>query len=177
MKYIITAIGTDLTEGMQQATHKAFEKIGRSIEDEGAVLKVNLKASKNEHRAEAAVQIEKHIIRAEAKAFDMYDAIKQAAKLMMLNIRKNKEKMLQIWHEPVKISFEDGITEVSEEKIEIAKEKKIKLDMMTPEEACLQLDMIGHDFYMFLNAETNTVSTVCHEPRASVDGLGLVARD
>ena len=160
MKYIITAIGTDLTEGMQQATYKAFEKIGKSIEDEGAVLKVNLKASKNEHRAEAAIQTGKHIIRAEAKSADMYDAIKQAAKLMMLNIRKNKEKMLQIWHEPVKISFEDGITEVSEEEIEIAKEKKIELDMMTPEEACLQLEMIGHDFYMFLNAETNTVSTV-----------------
>ena len=68
--------------------------------------------------------------------------------------------MIQIWHEPVKISFEDDSVEVSEEKIEIAKEKKIELDMMTPEEACLQLDMIGHDFYMFLNAETNTVSTV-----------------
>ncbi len=160
MKYIITAIGTDLTEGMQQATYKAFEKIDKSIEDEGAVLKVNLKASKNEHRAEAAIQTGKHIIRAEAKSADMYDAIKQAAKLMMLNIRKNKEKMIQIWHEPVKISFEDDSVEVSEEKIEIAKEKKIELDMMTPEEACLQLDMIGHDFYMFLNAETNTVSTV-----------------
>lgn len=159
MRYIITATGTTLTEGMEEAVHKAFEKIERSVENEGTTLKINLKVSKNEQRAEASIPVGKHIIRAETKADNMYEAIKQAAKLMMSNIRKNKEKMLQIWHEPVKFSFEDNNTDTSEEGIEIAKEKKIELDMMTPEEACLQLDMIGHDFYMFLNAETNTVST------------------
>lgn len=161
MRYIITTTGTTLTEGMEEAVHKAFEKIERSVEEtEAAALKINLKVSKNERRAEASIPVGKHIIRAEAKADDMYEAIKQSAKLMMGNIRKNKEKMLQIWHEPVRFSFVDNNTDVSEEEIEIAKEKKIELDMMTPEEACLQLDMIGHDFYMFLNSESNTVSTV-----------------
>ncbi len=162
MRYIITTTGTSLTEGMQQAVYKAFEKIENSIDagKEEAVLKINLKVSKNEHKAEASIPIGKHIIRAEAKAEDLYDAIKQSAKLMMSNIRKNKEKMLQIWHDPVRFSFEEKESDVdiSEEKIEIAKEKKIELDMMTPEEACLQLEMIGHDFYMFLNSETDTVS-------------------
>ena len=160
MRYIIIATGTTLTEGMEEAVYKAFEKIEKSFDDaEETALKINLKVSKNEQRAEASIPVGKHIIRAEAKANDMYEAIKQSAKLMMGNIRKNKEKMLQIWHEPVRFSFEDNNADITEEEIEIAKEKKIELDMMTPEEACLQLDMIGHDFYMFLNAETNTVST------------------
>ncbi|MBQ8932498.1 MAG: HPF/RaiA family ribosome-associated protein, partial [Ruminiclostridium sp.] len=98
------------------------------------------------------------IFRAEHKASDKTDAFDAAIDRIIRQIRKNKTKVEKQLHNTIKESFDDVVEEQVE--FEVVKHKKFILKPMTVDEAILQMNMVGHSFFMFKNAENGEVNVV-----------------
>lgn len=101
------------------------------------------------------------ILRAEETAQDRLDALDKAVDSIIRKIRKNKtriEKKLKI--EPTDKYWEDSGEKVYEETYDIAREKRVQMKPQFVEEAMLQMNLLDHNFYMFLNAETEEINVL-----------------
>ncbi len=101
------------------------------------------------------------VIRAKESSVDMYQAIDLVANKLERQARKVKRKLIDRSHH-AKNPFKEASRSVEEEAEEpvIVKTKSFPLKPMTPEEACLQMDLVGHDFFVFINAETEETNVV-----------------
>lgn len=103
------------------------------------------------------------IIRAKESAVDMYQAIDLVTSKLERQARKVKTKLIDRSHH-AKNPFKGSLRAVEEEEEEsepvIVKTKSFPLKPMTPEEACLQMDLVNHDFFVFINAETEETNVV-----------------
>lgn len=102
-----------------------------------------------------------HIIRAEEQSTDMYVSIDLVEEIIERQLKKYKTKLIDKKQSHVDFS-EFYVQEESEadDEIKIEKVKKFAMKPMDPEEACVQMELLGHSFYVFLNAETEEVNVV-----------------
>jgi putative sigma-54 modulation protein len=111
----------------------------------------------------------KHIIlRAEVKDQTIYGAIDLAIDKLETQIRKHKSKIYKSLkrregvasHYAVNSDFDLEKLKTEIKASNLVKEKKVELTPMTPDDAIMQMEMLGHDFYLFLNADTGKPSVV-----------------
>lgn len=158
MKYTFTGKNIKITEGIKEAVEKKLSKLDKYFQSE-TVAKVVCGTDAGLHKLEVTVCYNKRMIRSEAVTDDLYVAIDPVVDDLERKIRKFKTKLEQkhkgasIKHIPVEA------TETSNEP-KIAKEKTYPTKPMHPEDACLEMELIGHDFFVFINAETDKVNVV-----------------
>jgi len=103
------------------------------------------------------------VIRAKESAVDMYQAIDLVSNKLERQARKVKRKLIDRAHH-AKNPFKESSLALEEEEEEnepvIVKTKSFPLKPMTPEEATLQMDLVGHDFFVFINADTEETNVV-----------------
>ena len=112
-------------------------------------------------KIEVTIPIKKAILRGEESDKDLYAAIDFVSDKLERQIRKNKTKMR---HKSIRENYDLFIDfEVSEEEQEtnkIVKRKEVDTKPMDEEEAILQMDLLGHDFFIFKNIDTDNISVV-----------------
>lgn len=144
------------------------------------VLRVDKNPSNPDNqKVEVTVFARDTVVRVETRATDMYAAIDKAADKVTRQLRKYKTRVVdrrqrssrpQI--EPSVEDLADLIINPSEDEEEpLVREKYIDLKPMTEEEALVQTDLIGHDFYVFTNATTGLVNVVYHRHNG---GYGII---
>ena len=112
------------------------------------------------------------VIRAKESAVDMYQAIDLVSNKLERQARKVKRKLIDRSHHARNPFKASSLAEEEEEgEPVIVKTKSFPLKPMTPEEACLQMDLVGHDFFVFINAETEETNVVY---RRKDGGYGLI---
>ena len=113
------------------------------------------------------------IYRAEEQADNMLDALDECVDSLIRQIRKNKTRLDKKLHAAV---LDDFFTdEIEEEKdFDVIREKTVALKPQSVEEAILQMNLLGHQFYMFLNADTDEINVVY---KRNANGYGLLAPD
>jgi len=163
----------------------AEKKVGKLDEFFGNIQKaeVTLEVRNNDDQfrnnvAEVTVWTAGKIVRATDGASDMYAAIDQVFQKLERQIEKHKEKMV---HEVRRQSekAKEHVREMAKEYMKpkepagpvIVKVKRFGMKPLTPEEAASEMEVLGHDFYMFLNSKTNEVNTVY---RRSTGNYGLI---
>ena len=101
------------------------------------------------------------IIRAEETSTDMYVSIDLVEEVIERQLRKYKNKLIQKEQNVAQFSkgFVDEDT-YDEEEISIIRSKKFAMKPMDPEEACVQMELLGHTFFVFRNSETDEVNVV-----------------
>lgn len=110
---------------------------------------------------EVTIPAPKVILRAEDRNKDLYTAIDEVVEKLERQIRKNKTKMKHKSRNERYNFIMDFDTDIEEENKEtIVKRKKIDMKPMSEEEAILQMELIGHDFFVFKNVDDNNVSVV-----------------
>ena len=164
------------------------EKIGDALkvfDIKPMTCDVVLRVEKNRSNPEAAVcevtvRVRDSVVRVESADPDMYAAIDVAADKVTRQIRKFKTKVIDrrqraqgLPVEPVRQDLSDLIEGAEEEEAddELVREKVIDLPPMTEEEALVQTDLIGHDFYVFTNATTGLVNVIYHRKNG---GYGII---
>ena len=160
----INIIGRKITvrESLYTAAEKEFKKIAKFFDDD-AEANITITGRKDDRlTVEATINNKGMIYRGEATSERFEDAAKSIVNDIVRKIRKNKTKMEKRLREG---SFEDivaGIDNepVEEEGIEIVRTKRFAVKPMDPEEAVLQMEMLGHEFFMFRNIETDTICLV-----------------
>ena len=160
MNLVISGKNIDITEGLRAAVEEKIGKLERYFNDSTEVH-VTLSTEKNRQKIEVTVPMKGTIIRAEETSTDMYVSIDLVEEVIERQLRKYKNKLIQ--KEQNVSQFSKGFVDedtYDEEEISIIRSKKFAMKPMDPEEACVQMELLGHTFFVFRNSETDEVNVV-----------------
>lgn len=160
MKFIILGKNIDVTEGLRMAVEDKIGKLEKYFTSETEVH-VTLSVEKERQKIEVTIPVKGNIIRSEQVSNDMYVSIDLVEEIIERQIKKYKKKLT---NQKQAASFfkQDYIEKdyMDEEEIRIIRTKKFDIKPMYPEDACIQMELLGHNFFVFCNAETDQVNVV-----------------
>ncbi|MDO4864090.1 MAG: ribosome-associated translation inhibitor RaiA [Ruminococcus sp.] len=159
MKTTITAKKMQIPQNFTEtAETRINSRLGKFFGDE-ADAKIVMSEIKNKIVLELTVKYNSMIYRAERSAEDKAVALDDAIDKIIRQIRKNKTRVeKKLKDTAFKEAFAEPVEEISS--YEIIKDKKFKLRPMNVEEAILQMNLLSHEFFMFLNADTGVINVV-----------------
>ncbi len=160
MNYIISGKNIEVTEGLKSAVYDKLEKLEKYFADD-ADIQVTFSVEKERHKIEVTIPMKGHIIRAEQVSDDMYVNIDLVLEIIERQINKYKKKLIDKEQNAafLKNAFIEEDIEDDEE-ITIVRSKRFAVKPMFPEDACIQMDLLGHNFFVFRNADTDEVNVV-----------------
>ena len=160
MRYTITGRNIDVTPGLREAVIEKIGKLERYFNQDTEAI-ITLSVTKDRQKIEVTSPVKGHIIRAEEQSTDMYVSIDLVEEIIERQLKKYKTKLIDKKQSHIDFSefYVQEETEADDE-IKIEKVKKFAMKPMDPEEACVQMELLGHSFYVFLNAETEEVNVV-----------------
>lgn len=174
MNYIISGKNIEITEALKEKVIKKLGKLDKFFNPE-TEAQITMSVQKNRQILEVTIPFNGIMIRAEVAENDMYASIDKVVDIVERQIRKNKTRLEKRFHANA-FKVENGFTpEVEEEhEFKIMRTKRFSIKPMTTEEAILQMNLIGHEFFMFSNAETKQVNVVY---RRKDGNYGLIEPD
>lgn len=163
MKIKIFGKNIEVTEGIRSAVEEKIGKLDKYFAEETRV-DVTLSVNKNEQKVEVTIPVKGRIIRAEEISDDMYVSIYMVEETIERQLVKYKNKIIDK-KKSIKEAFTETYIEADyededEDQIKIKKTKRFGIKPMDPEEACVEMELLGHNFFVFLNAETEEVNVV-----------------
>ena len=160
MRFIITGRNIDITEGLKSAVEDKLGKLDRFFAPETEV-NVTLSVEKERQKIEVTIPVKGNIIRAEEVSNDMYVSIDLVEEVIERQLKKYKNKIVDKQNNHASFTKEFVEKEIEdEEEVKIIRTKRFGIKPMDPEEACVQMELLGHDFFVFFNAETEEVNVV-----------------
>ena len=158
MKYLIRGEKIQVTDSIKDYIQEKLSKMDKYLDNpENVEAKILIKIKGVEQRVEVTIQTKGYFLRAEESHSDLYAAIDLIIDKLERQFRKYKTKLLdKSRQENIQDSFD--IEEAIEE--EIVKRKKIYLKPMDEEEAIMQMELLGHTFFVFKNIETDTICVI-----------------
>ena len=161
MKFIIMGKNIEVTAGLRSAVEEKIGKLDKYFNDE-VTANVTLSVEKERQKIEVTIPIKGNIIRAEEVSNDMYVSIDLVEEVIERQLRKYKTKIIGKHKDGgnLRKEFIEKENEGEEEEVKIIRTKQFGMKPMFPEDACVQMELLGHDFYVFINAETEDVNVV-----------------
>lgn len=164
MKYNIVGRKVNLRDNFKERVEKKLGKFEK-IYSEEAEATVTVTLEKNRQTVEVTIRDGSMVYRAESTALEMNDALDAVVDILGGQIRKNKTKLskkmkadsLEQYLMEFNASDEDAMVD---EDYSVVRTKTISVKPLSVEEAILQMNLIGHEFFMFLNSSTNAVNVV-----------------
>ena len=154
MEFTVHGRDIAVTDALKAHADKKLQRLTRffrGIKTADVVLSVQ----GGEHICEVTVPLPGAILRAEARTRDMYVSIDEVAERLRRQIQHYRKRFAKNGK---------GVVEQAEnresESEEIVRQKRIPLKPMLPDEAVMQLNLVGHDFFVFLNGETSQVNVI-----------------
>ncbi len=142
---------------------KKVSKLGKFFDD-SAEANVVISEQREEKIVEVTINSGDMIYRAEERDTEVYNAVDENVEAIERQIRKNKTRLARRLRQGLDISapetFFVDASESSDTDIRIVRTKTHHIKPMSPEEAVLQMNLIGHEFYVFLNSETDAAAVV-----------------
>ena len=177
MKFIIRGQKLEVTESIKSYIEEKIGKLDKYFENsEELTATVVVRVRGKEQIVEVTIPSKKIILRAEESNEDLYASIDLVSDKLERQIRKNKTK---IRSKKSKVNYESFIVDFEVEKEEenenlIVKRKELDTKPMSEEEAVLQMDLLGHNFYMFRNIKTDEISIVYKRKNG---GYGMIEHE
>ena len=160
MQYIISGKNIDVTEGLKEAIYEKIGKLERYFTPETEVH-VTLSVEKERQKIEITIPMKGNIVRAEQVSNDMYVSIDLVEEVIERQLRKYKNKIVDKQQAAANFQKEYLDKDYEEdEEVKIIRTKKFGIKPMYPEDACVQMELLGHNFFVFFNAETEQVNVV-----------------
>ena len=161
MRIKITGRNIDLTEGIKSAVEDKLNKLEKYFTPDTDVY-VTLSVEKERQKVEVTIPTKGNIIRSEQVSNDMYVSIDLVEEVIERQLKKYRTKLISK-HQNAASAFKQEFLEeqsVEDEEIQITRVKKFDMKPMYAEDACVQMELLGHDFFVFVNAETDEVNVV-----------------
>ncbi|MBQ8057198.1 MAG: ribosome-associated translation inhibitor RaiA [Ruminococcus sp.] len=160
MKITYTARKVNLRDNFKERVEKKLKKFEK-IFSEDATANVVVTLNKNNQTVEITIKDNSMIYRAEKTQLEMNDALDKCVDVLGRQLRKNKAKLeKKLKSGSIDDLFETPVEEAEEEEYKVLRTKSIPVKPITIDEAILQMNMIGHKFYMFTNVDTNEINVV-----------------
>lgn len=158
----VTGRNIDISDAVRDQVEKKLSKLDKMFKRETEAY-VTFSTQKKDYIVEITIPIKSgSYLRAEAQTSDMYKSIDEASDKIIRQMRRHKTKLEKRFHSSDSIRFDQLETgEVEQESTaKIVKSKRFDVKPMSPEEAVLQMEMLHHNFYVFLNSDTNEFNVV-----------------
>ena len=160
MRFIITGRNIDVTEGLKSAVEEKLGKLDRFLAPETEV-NVTLSVEKERQKIEVTIPVKGNIIRSEQVSSDMYVSIDLVEEVIERQLKKYKNKIVSKQQNAAAFAQEFVDKDYDDEDdVKIIRTKRFGIKPMDPEEACVQMELLGHNFYVFFNSETEEVNVV-----------------
>ena len=158
MKFIISGKNITITEGLRTAVEDKLGKLERYFTPDTEVV---VTLSVERQKIEVTIPVKGSIIRSEQVSNDMYVSIDLVEEVIERQLRKYKNKIAD--KKQAADSFQKAYLDKEyeeDEEVKIIRTKKFDIKPMYPEDACVQMELLGHNFFVFCNAETDQVNVV-----------------
>ena len=162
MNFIISGKNIEVTPGLKDSVISKLGKLERYFTPDTEII-VTLSVEKDRQKIEVTIPVKGDIIRSEQTSTDMYVSIDLVEEVIERQLRKYKNKLIARHQEGGTFKqefFEEKPAIDSNDEIQIVRTKKFGIKPMFPEDACVQMELLGHDFFVFSNAETEEVNVV-----------------
>ena len=171
--------GMHVPEDLRALAEEKVSKAGRILDDADRVdvefvEERNPRRSSARYRVEITARAAGHTVRAEAGAFEARAALDEAVDKYERQLRRLKERLVERNRRGGDKALNASVRAVEEEAdrgTEIVRTKRFAMKPMTVEEAILEMEMLGHDFFFFLDADTGTYAVLYHRRDGT---LGLI---
>ena len=170
MKFIIVGRNIEVTPGLRAAVEEKIGKLDKYFNPDTEVH-VTLSVEKERQKIEVTIPVKGSIIRSEQVSNDMYVSIDLVEEVIERQLRKYKTKIVN--QQQAGGNFQKEFVEdefLEDEEVNIIRTKKFGIKPMYPEDACVQMELLGHNFYVFRNAETDEVN-VAYKRKGNTYGL------
>ncbi|NEY70759.1 ribosome hibernation-promoting factor, HPF/YfiA family [Bacillus mesophilus] len=157
MNIILHAKNITITEAMKGYIEDKIGRVGKVLDREKVNVYVNLSTFKHKHCIEVTIPIGERTIRAEELTDDMYKSIDLVEDKLKRKIRKVKTKVLREVrkHEPISSPVME-----EEEEDQVVRIKRFDIKPMSTDEAIQQMNLLDHNFFVYLNADTEEMNVV-----------------
>ena len=162
MDIIIRGSKLEITEAMESYAKEKISRLEKYLENsDDTHATILVKIHGHLHIVEVTIPLKNFILRAEESKDDFYAAIDTVTDKLERQIRKNKTRIAAKKNKEVKDFAYDYIQSIEEESEEkIVKRKKIEVKPMDEEEAILQMELLGHEFYLYKDIETREPAVI-----------------
>lgn len=161
MRFTITGRNLEVTPGLKAAVEEKIGKLDRYFNPDTEVT-VTMSIQKERQNIEVTIPVKGTPLRAEESSNDMYVSIDLVEEVIERQLKKYKNKLID--KKQAAAAFTPQFLEEDhndqDDEIRIVKTKRFGMKPMDPEEACFQMELLGHNFYVFLNADTDEVNVV-----------------
>ena len=161
MRFTITGRNLEVTPGLKAAVEEKIGKLDRYFNPDTEVT-VTMCIQKERQNIEVTIPVKGTLLRAEESSNDMYVSIDLVEEVIERQLKKYKNKLID--KKQAAAAFTPQFLEEDhndqDDEIRIVKTKRFGMKPMDPEEACFQMELLGHNFYVFLNADTDEVNVV-----------------
>jgi putative sigma-54 modulation protein len=159
MRFTISGKNLEVTDSMRKAVTDKLGKLERYFNPETKII-VTMSVEKDRQKIEVTIPLKGNVIRSEQVSNDMYVSIDLVEEVIERQLRKYKQKLVDRHQDgSFKREFLDYEAEDSDE-IKIVRTKQFDIKPMYPEDACVQMELLGHSFFVFRNAESDQVNVV-----------------
>ncbi|MCL2164234.1 MAG: ribosome-associated translation inhibitor RaiA [Oscillospiraceae bacterium] len=162
MKCTIVGKNMSVSSILKERAIKKINKLDKFFSSE-TEANATMSILKNWHIFELTIKHKGIVFRAEERSDDMYASIDRAVDIVERQIRKNKTRLSRKIHEAAfKITdvMDETIYVEEEYEFKVVRSKKFSLKPMTAEEAILQMNLLSHEFFVFVNSDTRQVNVV-----------------
>ncbi|MDR0357582.1 MAG: ribosome-associated translation inhibitor RaiA [Clostridiales Family XIII bacterium] len=161
MKVIITGKNFNASDHLRDTIESKFAKLSKYFSDD-IVSNITLSLEKGRQKIEATINAKGTMFRAEDTTNDIYSGVDRVVDKLSGQMSKYKSKLIKRHKDNKAILFDDlpDASDEQERDLIIARRKKFELLPMSTEEAILQMELLQHTFFVFLNMETNGIGVV-----------------
>lgn len=159
---LVNILGRNLrvTEAMEGNFETKLSRLDKYFNGEQEA-RITVSHVKNQQKVEVTIPFHTGVVRAEAIDEDVYNALDLAIEKLKKQLAKQKDRLMKKPHGSIRFeSIEDYAADSSHEEEKIIRRKTFEYKPMSEEDAILQLELLGHDFFVFDNFETNKVSVI-----------------
>ena len=160
MKYVIVGKNMEVSSSLEKAVKDKLGKLEKFFAED-TTAHVTLEINHGRHIMEVTIPTKEGVIRCEQYSTDMYTTIDLAEEVIERQLKKYKSKIVKK-HKAQAAFKRESLEEpyTSDEEIRIVRSKQFEMKPMYPEDACVQMELLGHSFYVFRNAETEQINVV-----------------
>lgn len=161
MKVIITSKNMNASDHLKQTIESKLDRLGKYFSND-IVANVTLSMEKGRQKIEATINAKGTIFRAEETTNDIYNGVDRIVEKLSSQMSRFKTK-LQKKHKDRKDLFFENLPDVADEELEemrVVRRKRFDLQPMTVDEAIMQMELLEHTFYVFVNVESDSVNVV-----------------
>lgn len=159
MKFMITGKNIALTDALKKTVEKKLGKLEKYFNPE-VEIHATLSVQKTRQIIEVTIPFNGILLRGEESTTDMYSSIDNVVDKLEKQIMKHRTRLERRTHEGSLRLMNVPSEVVEEDEPQVVRTKRFAVKPMDTEEAVLQMDLLGHDFFVFRNADSNEVNVV-----------------